>query len=88
MRISQDNTDLGRSCAFLCEFADLINDLLRGSFEPRWWSARVWYGAGRYAFAIAVHATHVCDVGERLKCKYGLVRKDVGILRVEVGGKH
>lgn len=62
VRISQDNADLGRGRAFLREFANLINDLFGGSLKPSWWGTRVWYGTGRYAFTIAVHATHGCDV--------------------------
>jgi hypothetical protein len=62
MRISQDNADLGRGRAFLGQFANLINYLFGSSLKPSWRGTRVWYGTGRYAFAIAVHATHSCDV--------------------------
>lgn len=34
VRISKDDTNLGRGCAFLCQFADLVDNLLRSGFQP------------------------------------------------------
>lgn len=56
--VSEDNTDLGWSCALLCELADLVDDLLRGGLEPRRRSARVWDGRGRYALSVGMKSTH------------------------------
>ena len=36
MGITEDDTDLGGSCAFLSEAADLLNDLLGGGLQPGW----------------------------------------------------
>jgi hypothetical protein len=41
VRISEDDTDLGWSCALLRKFADLIDNLVGGSLEPRRRSAGV-----------------------------------------------
>jgi len=46
VRISEDNTDLGRGCALLCKLADLVDNLFRGGLEPRRGGARVWDGGG------------------------------------------
>ena len=56
--IPQDDTDLRWRGALLCELADLLLDLIRGSLEPRWCGAGVGDGRGADALAIAVHATH------------------------------
>ena len=60
MGVPQSNTDLWRSRAFLCELADLIDDLFGGNLEPRWGCARVWDSTGWYTFAIAMETTHDC----------------------------
>lgn len=59
MRVAEDNTDLGGSCALLCELTDLVDNLLRSGLEPGWGSSRVWDCGGRYAFAVAVESTHL-----------------------------
>jgi len=46
VRISEDDTDLGRSSTLLCELADLIDDLLGGGLQPRRRGSRVWNCGG------------------------------------------
>jgi len=46
VRISEDNTNLRWSCAFLCKFANLVDDLLGGCLQPRRRSSGVWNGGG------------------------------------------
>ena len=58
MTISEHDAYLRWSCAFLCEFADLVDDGIGGGLEPCWWSARVRDGGGADALAVAVEATH------------------------------
>ena len=50
----------GVDITFLRELADLLYDLIWGSFEPGWRIARVGNCAGRNAFAVAVKTTHGC----------------------------
>ena len=42
MGIPEDNTDLGRSQTFLCQFEDLFVDLFTGQFQPVGNSPAVW----------------------------------------------
>jgi hypothetical protein len=63
MGVSEDNTDLGRSCSFLRKLADLIDDLLRSGLEPGRRGTRVGSRAGRYALSIGVHSTHLDESG-------------------------
>jgi len=56
--VTEDNTDLRWGGTLLCELADLLDNLLWGGLQPRWWSAGVWDGRGRNALSVAVHATH------------------------------
>ena len=58
MTISQYNTDLRWCGAFLCELADLIDDLVGRDFEPGGCGARVGDCGGGNAFSVAVKATH------------------------------
>jgi hypothetical protein len=58
VRVSEDNTDLGWSCTLLGELADLVDDLLGSSLEPRRRSAGVWDGRGRNALSFAVKTAH------------------------------
>ena len=41
VRVSEDNTDLGWSCTLLGELANLVDNLLGGSLQPRGRSAGV-----------------------------------------------
>ena len=58
MAVPQHNTNLRRSGALLCEFADLILNGIGCDFEPGWSGARVWDGGRAYALAVALQATH------------------------------
>jgi len=60
VRVSEDNTDLRRGGTFLCELADLIDDLVGGGLQPRRWRSRIGNCGGRYALSVAVKTTHVC----------------------------
>ena len=62
MRVPQYYTDLRGSGALLCEFADLLNDLLWGCLEPGRGSAGVRDGGGGYPLSVAVQATHYCKI--------------------------
>ena len=46
MTITQDDADLRRRCALLCELADVVHDLFWRGLEPLWRSSRIWDGAG------------------------------------------
>lgn len=59
MRVSQNDTNLWRCSALSSKLANLVNDLIRSGFQPGGWCSWIWDGAGRYALAIAVHATHL-----------------------------
>jgi hypothetical protein len=61
--VTENNTDLRWGCALLGQLADLVDNLLRGGLQPRWWSAGVWDGGGRNALSVAVHATHFERLG-------------------------
>lgn len=58
VRVTEDDTDLGRGGTLTGELADLVDDLLGSGLEPCWGSARVWDGAGRYSLSVAVKTTH------------------------------
>lgn len=73
MRIPEYNTNLTGRCSLLRELADLIDDLFRRDFEPCGWCTGIWDRAGRYAFAVAVEATHDCELS--IVVNVGLERK-------------
>jgi hypothetical protein len=60
VRISEDDTNLRRSSTLLCEFADLIHDLVGSGLQPRGRCSRVGDCGGRYALSVAVKTTHGC----------------------------
>lgn len=70
VRISENDTDLRRSGTLLCELADLIDDLLGGGLQPRWGSAGVWDGGGRYALSVGVKTTHFGGLIELVKLAF------------------
>lgn len=47
MRVTEGNTDLGGGQTLAGKLGDLLNNILRGGFEPRWGSAAVGEGRGR-----------------------------------------
>lgn len=63
MTIPQHDTNLTRRRTLLGQFADLIDDLVWGGFEPGRRGSRVGNGAGGDAFAVAVKASHSECVG-------------------------
>ncbi|KAG9796195.1 hypothetical protein KCU88_g435, partial [Aureobasidium melanogenum] len=58
MAVSKDNTDLRRSGTLSGEFADVVDDRLRGALEPRGHAARVWDGRSTDTLSLAVKTTH------------------------------
>ena len=42
MAISQSDADLRRRGSFLCQLADLLNELIGRDFQPSRWSPTVW----------------------------------------------
>ena len=59
VRVSQDDTDLGRGGALLGQLADLLDDLVGRGLEPRGNGAGVGNGGGRNALSVAVKTTHI-----------------------------
>ncbi len=47
MRVAKENTDLRRRKPFSCEFANVLDDILRRCLEPRGGTALVWQRGGR-----------------------------------------
>ena len=65
VRVTEDNTDLRRSCALLCELADLVDNLVGCRLQPRWRLTGIGDGARRNALAVTVHATHIGGIGSK-----------------------
>lgn len=63
MTIPQHDAYLTRRGALLRELADLVDDCVRGGFEPGGWGAGVGDRGGADALAVAVKATHFGGVG-------------------------
>merc|ERR1712061_826185 len=59
MGIPEDNTDLGRSQTFLCQFEDLFVDLFTGQFQPVGNSPAVWQSRLGNTLSGSVHTTHL-----------------------------
>ena len=86
MAVSEDDTDLRWSCTFSGEFADVVNDGIRGRLEPCWDLSRVWDGGGADTLSFAVKTTHgdgcVLSTGIlvdlRDSCGKMVVRKIIG----------
>lgn len=58
MRVTQDDTDLGRRGALLGEFANLVNDLVGSGLHPRRGVAAVGNGRSRNSLSVGVKTTH------------------------------
>ena len=71
MGVTENDTDLRRGGTLTGELADLVDDLLGGGLQPRWGSARVGEGAGRYTLSVTVKATHFGCSGELSGVKLG-----------------
>lgn len=61
MAVSQNDTNLRRCSTLLREFADIVDDLVGGEFEPAGDTTRVWDRAGRDTLPIGVKTTHLDD---------------------------
>lgn len=87
MRITQVDTDLGRSQALLCELAHVLDHLRRALLEPRRRCSSVWQGRLRDALpdrrereteARSIHNLQYTAAGGKVACRNWLERKTTG----------
>jgi hypothetical protein len=61
MAVTENNTNLTRSCTLLGKLANLVNNLIRGCLQPRRSGAGIGYSTCANSLAITMKATHICD---------------------------
>jgi hypothetical protein len=81
VRVSEDDTDLGRRKSSLGELEDLVRDLLGGGLGPRWLRTSEWQGGCRDTFSVRVHSVCVSLVVEYIDgCMWCTYRPMLAIL--------